>query len=74
MRSADLYTSAAHIRDAFDELQTAWQDAAGAWNDDVSRRFCETHLEPMGPVVKQALEAMARMGRLVGEMHRQCEH
>jgi hypothetical protein len=73
MRPSDLYTSAAHIRDAFDELQTAWHDAAMAWNDGVSRRFCETHLEPMGPIVKQALEAITRMSTLVNEMHRQCE-
>jgi hypothetical protein len=73
MRPSDLYTSAAHIRDAFEDLQTAWQDAAGAWNDGVSRRFCETHLEPLGPIVKQALEAMSRMSHLVNEMHRQCE-
>jgi hypothetical protein len=73
MRSSDLYTSAAHIRDAFDELQTAWLEASTLWNDGVSRSFCENHLEPLGPVVKLALESIARMSALVDHMHRECD-
>ena len=73
MNSTNLYTSAAHIRDAFDELHTAWLDAAERWNDGVSRSFCEHHLEPMGPVVKLALDSIARMSTLVDQMHRDCD-
>jgi hypothetical protein len=73
MNSTNLYTSAAHIRDAFDELQAAWLDAAQHWNDGVSRSFCENHLEPTGPVVKLTLDAIARMSTLVDSMHRDCE-
>jgi hypothetical protein len=69
MRSPDLATSAAHIRDAFDELQIAWQDANELWHDEVARKFCESHLEPLGPVVKLSLDAMARMTQIVGGMH-----
>jgi hypothetical protein len=73
MRSSDLYTSAAHIRDAFEDLQTAWLDASANWNDGVSRSFCENHLEPLGPVVKLALDSIARMSALVDHMHRDCD-
>ncbi len=73
MRSADLYTSAAHIRDAFDDLQTAWLDASANWNDQVSRSFCENYLEPLGPIVKLALDSMARMSQLVDQMYRDCD-
>ena len=73
MGPADFYTSAAHIRDAFEELQTAWLDASQHWNDGVSRSFCENHLEPLGPVVKLALDSMARMSALADQMHRECE-
>ncbi|MCC6492260.1 MAG: hypothetical protein IT424_04495 [Pirellulales bacterium] len=73
MRPADLYTSAAHIRDALDDLQTAWQEASAHWNDQVSRSFCENYLEPLGPIVKLALDSMARMSQLVDHMHRDCE-
>lgn len=73
MRPSDLYTSAAQIRDAYEELQAAWLDASAAWNDGVSRSFCENHLEPLDPVVKLALDSMTRMGVLVDKMHRECE-
>ena len=73
MRSSDLYSSAAHIRDAFDELQKAWLEASEQWNDGVSRSFCQNHLEPLGPVVKLALDSISRMSHLVDHMHRDCD-
>ena len=73
MKRWDLDTSAAHLRDAFDELQLAWQQTADLWQDPVSERFCHTHLEPLGPAVKQALEATAKMQQLLGEAYRECE-
>jgi hypothetical protein len=72
MRPSDLSTSAAHIRDAFDQLQIAWQEASEHWNDEVSRKFCENHLEPLGPVVKLSLDAISRMTQVVSGMHRDC--
>jgi hypothetical protein len=73
MRPADLYSSAAHIRDAFDELQKAWLDAAEHWNDGVSRSFCENHLEPLAPILKLALDSIGRMSQMVDNMHRDCD-
>jgi hypothetical protein len=73
MRSSDLHTSAAQIRDAFDDLQAAWLDASAQWNDGVSRAFCQNHLEPLGPTVKLALDSITRMGVLVAQMHNECE-
>lgn len=72
MRPADFYTSAAHIRDAFDELQAAWFEASANWNDQVSRSFCENYLEPLGPIVKLALDSTARIAQLVNQMHQEC--
>jgi hypothetical protein len=73
MRSADLHTSAAQIRDAFDDLQAAWIAASEQWNDGVSRAFCQNHLDPLGPTVKLALDSITRMGVLVARMHNECE-
>ena len=73
MRSSDLYTSAAQIRDAFDDLQAAWLEASEQWNDGVSLAFCQNHLEPLGPTVKLALDSMTRMGVVVAHMHAECE-
>jgi hypothetical protein len=72
MGPPDLYTSAAHIRDAFDDLKTAWLDASEHWNDGVSRTFCENHLEPLGPIVKLALDSLSNMSSQVGQMYRDC--
>lgn len=73
MSAPDLYTSAAHIRDAIDDLQIAWQETSEKWNDGVSQRFCQTHLEPLGPIVKLALDSIARMAICVNQMHRDCD-
>jgi hypothetical protein len=73
MRAADLHTSAAQIRDAFDDLQAAWIAASEQWNDGVSRAFCQNHLDPLGPTVKLALDSITRMGVLAARMHNECE-
>lgn len=73
MRQWDLETNAAHLRDAFDELQIAWRNAGEHWDDSVSESFCETHLEPLGPAVKKTLEAVASMQQLLDRVYRDCE-
>jgi hypothetical protein len=69
----DLSTAASQIRDAFDELLAVWQETSTQWNDGVSRHFCETHLEPLGPSLKLSLDAMTRMTQIVGGMHNDLE-
>lgn len=73
MRLWDLDTSAAQLRDALDDLQIAWRETEANWNDSVSHKFCETHLEPIGPALKKSLDAVAQMRQLVDQMSRECE-
>lgn len=73
MRPWDLDTSAAQLRSAMEDLQVAWQTTSGQWHDSVSHKFCETHLEPIGPAVKQSLDAVGHMQQLVNQMQRECE-
>lgn len=73
MRPWDLDTSGAHLRDAMADLQLAWQQTEQAWQDGVSQRFCDAHLEPIGPVLKSSLEAVGRMQQLLNQMQRECE-
>lgn len=73
MRQWDLDTSAAHLRDALDELQIAWRNTSEYWDDPVSEGFCKTHLEPLGPAVKKSLEAVTRMQQLLDSAYRDCE-
>ena len=69
----DLDTSSAHLRDAINELQIAWQEASESWNDQVSQNFCETHLEPIGPAMKLSLDAISRMQQILNTMQKECE-
>jgi len=73
MRKCDLHTGAARIRHALENLDTVWNEVSDDWNDAVSRRFREQHLDPMVPRVKLALDAIARMNLLLDEVERDCE-
>jgi predicted transcriptional regulator len=73
MRLWDLDTSAAHLRDATEELQIAWQQVSEYWSDSVSEGYCEKHLEQIGPAVKKSLEAGAQMQQLLNQIYLDCE-
>ena len=73
MRQTDLHTDAARLRDALKDLQIAWNDVSEHWNDRVSDKFCEEHLEPLGPVFKQSLDAVSRMSQLTDQIRRDCD-
>lgn len=73
MRRTDLDTGSAQLRDAFDELLALWGEVSENWNDTVSRKFCQQHLEPLSPLMKLALEAASRTTQIVDSMHRECE-
>ena len=73
MRQCDLVTGASRIRHALENLETVWTEISDEWDDAVSRRFRELHLEPMVPHVKLALDAISRMSLLMDEVERDCE-
>jgi hypothetical protein len=73
MRKCDLSTGAARIRGALENLETVWNEVSDDWNDAVSRRFREHHLDPMIPRVKLALDAISRMSLVMDEVERDCE-
>ncbi|MBX3432836.1 MAG: hypothetical protein KF847_05925 [Pirellulales bacterium] len=72
MRTCDLDTDAARLRDAADELRIAWAEVGESWNDSVSQAFCERYLEPLGPALKSAMDVIAHMRQLVDSMERDC--
>jgi hypothetical protein len=73
MRKCDLATGAARIRHAMEKLDVVWNEVSDEWNDAVSRRFREHHLDPMIPKLKLALDAISRMSLLMDEVERDCE-
>lgn len=73
MKKCDLSTPASRVRHALEHVETVWQQSADEWDDSVSRRFAESHLEPMIPKLKIALDAIGRMHQLLTEVQRDCE-
>ena len=73
MHKCDLATGAGRIRHALENLETVWNEIASQWDDSVSRRFREQHLESMIPRLKLGLDAISRMDLLINEVERDCE-
>jgi hypothetical protein len=73
VRKCDLATGAAQIRHALENLETVWSESSHQWNDAVSRKFREQHMDPLIPRLKLALDAIARMSLLMDEVERDCE-
>lgn len=73
MRKCDLDTGAGRIRHALENLETVWNGISDQWDDAVSRRFREQHLDTMVPRVKLGLDAISRMSLLLDEVERDCE-
>ena len=73
MRKCDLLTGAGRIRHALEHLETVWNENSASWNDSVSQRFREEHLDSMIPRLKLGLDAISRMSLLIDEVERDCE-
>jgi hypothetical protein len=73
MATFDLFTGAAHMRDATEELLLAWQQTTEHWNDSVSQKFCQQYLEPLGPSMKLSLDSIGQIGQSIQQMQRECE-
>lgn len=73
MRKCDLATGSGRIRFALENLEAVWSEISDQWDDSVSRRFREQHLDTMVPRVKLALDAISRMAHLMDEVERDCE-
>jgi hypothetical protein len=53
-------------------LLHAVQEAGGAWNDASYERFRETYIEPLGPKVRELLDAINRMDQVLHSADRAC--
>ena len=73
MRIADLTSGAAKLNKSVKTLQEAWVDVADHWDDENSRSFVENHLEPIGPQIKMALDALNRVADVVARAERECD-
>jgi hypothetical protein len=68
MRAGNLTSGAAKIREAIDQLESAWKDSQQYWNDANSRHLADDYLIPMTPKIKAALDAVSRMDEVLLRM------
>ena len=73
MKPTDLHTGAARVRRSVEDLLRVWEDAGDHWDDSVSEAFYRERLEPVLPVVKNALDAVGRMQLLLNHARRDLE-
>ncbi|MEM8866267.1 MAG: hypothetical protein AAGF31_12045 [Planctomycetota bacterium] len=70
MKPLDLYTGTGRIRHGLEELLRVWEESGDQWSDAVRERFYEERIEPILPIVKNALDAAGRMQVLLAEAQR----
>lgn len=73
MQIGDLSVGGAKLHEAIKKLQEAWGETSQHWTDDNARQFCENHLEPIGPRVKAAHDAINRLAEVLARAQRECE-
>lgn len=72
MKQFDLHTGESKLQSAFEALQLRWQETADHWRDDVSHQFAQNHLDPLSPLLKNAVNAIGRMAAVVDRAEREC--
>jgi hypothetical protein len=73
MRVLDLNTGLARLTQAFSDLKERWGDAKDVWNDDVSRDFEKTQLQPILPQMQLQTAAAQRLKEVVEKATKECE-
>ncbi len=73
MKPVDLDSAAGRIHLGLKDLGRVWEESAQEWEDPVSRAFHKERLEPMVPIVKNALDAIGRMRTLLHQAQRELE-
>lgn len=69
--NADLSGGAGKMALAMKQLRLKWEAARDTWDDATSRAFHEEHIEPLGPRVKETLEAVGRLAEVLARAARE---
>ena len=73
MKIIDLNTGLARLTQAFTDLKDRWGETKDHWNDDVSRDFEKTHLQPILPHLQLLTASAQRLLEVVAKAERECE-
>ena len=70
-KRCDLDTGASRVHNALKQLTLAWDEVSEQWSDESADSFAKDHLEPVVPIVKNALDAVGRMRAILHEAQRE---
>jgi hypothetical protein len=73
MKTCDLNTPMARLRQAMKNLQIARAEIAEIWNDETRRRFEEEFLAPLEPSMRRTVTAVGELSEVLSNAQRDCE-
>ena len=73
MRFCDLNTGLGQLTEAFSHLKERLAETKTHWNDDTSRQFQQTHLEPVLPRLRLAISAVQRLTEVLSKAEKELE-
>lgn len=72
MKQGDLTPFVGSLRHALRDLNTQWREVQEVWNDGVSQRFGEQHMETLDEPVTVAVKAIDRLGQVMVKAYEAC--
>lgn len=72
MRRWDLTTPAARLKQTLKDLQVARVEVAASWDDQTSREFQETYLDPIRPRIQRTITAITDLAEVLARAEREC--
>lgn len=73
MKTCDLNTPTARLREAMKNLQAARREIAESWSDNTHRQFEETFLAPLEPSMRRTIAAIGKLSEILARAQRECE-
>jgi hypothetical protein len=65
-------TAQNRLKQATKELTIHWDAARASWDDTMSRRFHESHLAHLEPMIRTTVAAMEKMSELLAKARQEC--
>jgi hypothetical protein len=68
----DLVSGAGKMAAAMKDLQMHWAQTREIWDDIAARRFEETYLVELEPLVRMTIDAVGRLAETLDRAQREC--
>lgn len=67
-------TSQARLADAVKQLNVRWNRIRERWDDGVARQVQKEYIDPLGPMVRSAVQALNHVSDLMAAAQRDCDN